>query len=242
MRILIVEDEPVHARFLASLLQAQLGADIDSLQHQKTLVGAECYLSENAVDLVFLDLNLYGENGFELLGRVAAGSFATVVVSAHTDQAIHAFEYGVLDFLSKPVTADRLATALQRFTENRYASRQFLRYFSFNDHGSVQVVPLADISHFISAGKQLHIVKSNGLRASCTRKISEVERILPSHFVRVHKSYIVNENSIAHLRPFPGGKYRITLKDGTTLPVSRNAYGHLRNSLLSQGAKALSAD
>src|SRR5271157_1945729 len=107
MRILIVEDEEMASRLLKNILIEILGEGIESIQVQRSLTASQCYLQDHTIDLLFLDLNLHVENGFALLASAAAGSFHTIVVSAHTDRAIEAFEYGVLDFVPKPYGEER---------------------------------------------------------------------------------------------------------------------------------------
>ncbi|TGN10401.1 response regulator transcription factor [Leptospira ilyithenensis] len=119
MNILIVEDEPIHARYLRRLLEKVLGNDIEAIFHEASLVQSENYLKESQIDLLFLDLNLFGENGFDLLNTVPTTNIFTIVVSGNTDQALSAFEYGVIDFIAKPVSEDRLRLALERYDSFR---------------------------------------------------------------------------------------------------------------------------
>lgn len=88
-----VEDEPLIARRLERVLREE---------------AAEGALSRGGVDIVFLDLNLNGRAGFDLVGDAAAGAFHTVVASALTERALEAFEVGVLDFMGKPFGAERV--------------------------------------------------------------------------------------------------------------------------------------
>ncbi len=112
MRILIVEDEPVTARYIKNLLEEIYHNKRYSISMQSNLLSSECFLLENQIDLLILDLNLNGENGFELLEQAVASSFHTIVVSGNIDKALLAFEYGVLDFIPKPFDVDRLQMAL----------------------------------------------------------------------------------------------------------------------------------
>ena len=74
MRILIVEDESVAAKGLEKLVREIYGKEITSLKIERSLLGSECFLEENSVDLVFLDLNLDGREGFDLLRTIIAES------------------------------------------------------------------------------------------------------------------------------------------------------------------------
>ncbi len=74
------------------------------------------------IDVLFLDLNLNGKDGFDLLKTSVSGAFHVIIISAHTEQALKAFEYGVLDFVGKPFNKERLARALDRVFERIHKS------------------------------------------------------------------------------------------------------------------------
>ena len=108
MRILIVEDEVSIARDIEWNCRQILKEECTGLRIEQTLESAVEYMAQHPVDLLLLDLNLSGKSGFELLKTASAGPFHTVIISAHTDRAIEAFRYGVLDFLPKPFERARL--------------------------------------------------------------------------------------------------------------------------------------
>ncbi|MEO1370054.1 MAG: response regulator, partial [Acidobacteriota bacterium] len=100
---MIVEDEALVARRLRRLLVDILGADRVEILWSPDLPDARRRLADGTrIDALFLDLNLNGRDGFDLLSEAVAGRFETIVVSAHAERAIEAFEYGVLDFIAKP--------------------------------------------------------------------------------------------------------------------------------------------
>ena len=108
MRILIVEDERVIAQRLERFIREQAPQRLTAIHRCTTLQEANAWLESNRVDAVFLDLNLHGKDGFELVKDAVTQYFHTIVVSAHTERAIEAFEIGVLDFIGKPFSADRI--------------------------------------------------------------------------------------------------------------------------------------
>ena len=116
LRIALVEDEEIVARRLQRLLGRVLGDRRTSITRLTNLHDALDYLADHPIDLLFLDLDLGGEDGFRLLGEAVAASFHTIIVSARHDQALRAFEYGVVDFVAKPYTEDRLRQAIERVT------------------------------------------------------------------------------------------------------------------------------
>ena len=94
MRLLIVEDELPIAEDIKEICQNLLGSKLSSIKIELTLGNALLYLSEKQIDVLLLDLNLSGKNGFEILKKMVSYSFHTIIVSANIDRAIEAYEYG----------------------------------------------------------------------------------------------------------------------------------------------------
>ena len=117
MKLLIVDVEPLIAQRIARFCRAILGQTLESLQIAGMFEEASAHLMEHPTDVLLLDLNLGGRDGMELLKASVAGSFHTIIVSANTENALRAFECGVLDFVPKPFTQERLAQALRRVTD-----------------------------------------------------------------------------------------------------------------------------
>jgi two-component system, LytTR family, response regulator LytT len=227
MKILIVEDEEMAGRMLRKILTDLLGERIESIQVQKSLISSRCFLWEHQVDLLFLDLNLQGQDGFELLKGATAGSFHTIVVSAHTDRALEAFEYGVLDFVAKPFTEERIQRALERYTDG--LTNSMLKYLSIISEGRVSLVPIENVHYIEACAKQVKIFQSDGSVVLCNKLLQNIEKILPAHYFRIHRSFIANLNEIREILSPPDRKYRVILNNGDTLPLSRNAYTMLKD-------------
>jgi len=115
LNILIIEDEPVHAKALKKTLDLILIEEDTQITFQESLQEAAEIIQLQRVNLIFLDLNLFGESGFELLDQLPNANVSTIVVSGNTDLALTAYEYGVIDFVPKPVIEDRLRLALERY-------------------------------------------------------------------------------------------------------------------------------
>jgi two-component system, LytTR family, response regulator LytT len=229
MRILIVEDEEMASRLLKNILIQILGGKIESIQVQRSLTASQCYVQDHTIDLLFLDLNLHGENGFELLASAAAGSFHTIVVSAHTDRAIEAFEYGVLDFVPKPYGEERIRKAFERYHEGLPNSR--LKYLSVARDGRISLIPIETINYIEAYDKQAKIYRTSGAIEICNKMLQSLEKILPPDYVRVHRSFIANLREIKELQMMPNRRSCIILNNGDVLPVSRNAYQLVREKI-----------
>lgn len=228
MRILIVEDEPVSARLLEDELRRQLGSHVESLRHERTLTGSQCHVWDHAIDLLFLDLDLRGEDGFGLLRAAAAGAFQTIVVSANTHRALEAFHFGVLDFLGKPLDPGRLELALARFKAQEL-QREGLRYLSVVEDGQVRIVPLDRILYVQADTKRSFLALKDGEKLPHNRSLKQLADLLPAaRFTRVHKSFIVPTDMIEGYRNLPGRNHEVVLRGGTTVPASRSAVREFR--------------
>jgi two-component system, LytTR family, response regulator LytT len=219
MRILIVEDEPLVAQRLERVVREVLGAELLSLYAATTLDAAISRL-ENADDIVLLlDLNLGGEDGFNLLRRAVAEPWSTIVVSGNTERALEAFELGVVDFVGKPFTAERLNIAFQRARERRGSARA--RYLAVAYAGNIEIVPLADVVAIHGDDDYSSVELANGQRRLHKRTLAELERLLPPEFLRVHRSHIANLQQARRLE----GRV-LKLANGSEVPVGR-AYARL---------------
>jgi two-component system response regulator LytT len=221
MRVAIVEDEAVVARRLVAALQRILGERLEGPGVFATLDDARVHLREHPVDLLFLDLNVGGRSGFELLQQAAAARFQTIVVSAHDEQAITAFEYGVVDFVAKPYTDERLAKALARAHEREPALRDRLRYLAVRDGESVRMVPLENVTFVQAAGDYSELHLDDGVTHLHDKSLRSLAVLLPDTFIRVHRSYIVHTGRVEAFRGEAGGRYALVLRGGAEVPVSR---------------------
>src|SRR6478735_8796777 len=189
LNLLIVEDEPPIARRIEKLARAALGPRLGSAHVAQTLDEADGHLAQTPVDVLLLDLNLHGRDGFELLARAVAGSFHTIVVSANTDQALRAFEYGTLDFVPKPVAPDRLARALARVTDAQNRSEFAARSLAVQKSGRIEPVSLDAVHYIKGAGPYSELVLAGGRTELHNKSLDKLLAILPPTFERVHKSY-----------------------------------------------------
>jgi DNA-binding LytR/AlgR family response regulator len=228
MRVLIVEDEPVAARRLARLCQELLSPSAPPPLVRASLADARDVLAERTVELVLLDLNLAGEDGFRLMEEAVAGSFHTVVVSASADQALRAFDLGVLDFVAKPYTRERLAKALTR-VQGRAAAP--LRTLAVRKGGGIVLVPLEAVAYIQGAGDYAELVLRNGGTELSEKSLERLEALLPADFVRIHRSYLVPLQDMARLWTLEGSRTAVELKDGTRLPVGRSRMKALKERL-----------
>jgi two-component system, LytTR family, response regulator LytT len=227
MRILILEDEKVAARGLQRMVQDILGREISWIGWEASLDACRDALAETPVDILFLDLNLNGENGFDLLQGAVAGSFHTIVVSANEDQALRAFEYGVLDFVPKPVSEERLRKAINRVKEANYAGKH-AKYLPIRKPKGIALIQLEDVSYFRGDGNYVEIRIKSGRSEYHRQSLDSLAKVLPPQFSRIHRSYIVDRRDVQSVVSHGGGRYEVELAGGAKLPLSRIYYKNFK--------------
>ncbi len=231
MHILIVEDERPTAEDIKLLVKQILKKEAASIHIETTLDDAFAYLETKPIDVMLLDLNLNSKDGFQLLKKAVSKSFHTIVISANTNRAIEAFEYGVLDFIPKPYNIDRIKIAFARLQSNHAVKGQAIKYLSIKKGHEVKVIPIEDVRFFKSANiyVELHLV---GNRVEIYDKaLKKLTPLLPFNYMRIHKSFIVNTDAVTEILTSGRGKYQVVLKSGDCLPVSRNKVAELKKIL-----------
>lgn len=227
MRILIVEDEAVVARRVETLLRRILGERLESIVCSATFDAASLALASNRIDVLLLDLNLGGEDGMELVRSSAACAFHTIIISANTEHALRAFEYGVLDFVPKPFTQERLAQALTRVTARITDAAAPAKFLAIRKMGRIETVAVGDIAYIRAAHNYSELVLRDGRVMLHDKGLEKLARSLAPAFERVHKSFLVRLSDIAAVHTHEGTRYEAELRDGQRLPIGRTRYRDL---------------
>ncbi len=228
MKILIIEDELMIARRSIRMTKQFFGEAIHSLQHCDSLSDGLDFISKNEIDLLLLDLNLNGENGFDILENMVALPFHTIIISAYKDKAITAFEYGVLDFVPKPFNEARLHQALERIETKQGEAKNQLKYLAIQKKGRQILIDIDQIVFIKGARIYTEVFLKNQKKEIHNKSLDRLEQLLPASFERIHKSYLVDMNQVSEILAASGGKYALVTKDGEQLPVSRSKYKSLK--------------
>lgn len=221
MNILIVEDEASIRDRLLRLTRSILGNRIQTLASADSLFDAETLLASKRFDVLLLDLNLNGEDGFGLLKSLATRSFHTIVVSAYSQRAIEAFELGVIDFVAKPFDQERLAKSFDRILGSDTTRSHFAKFLAVRSHTRVELIALEDIEYIQADGPCSLIVKTDGTQRPHDKMLKDLSPILPPSFERVHKSYIANLQAISGFKTGPDHKNLLTFPSSRQIPLSR---------------------
>ena len=253
MRVLVVDDEAPARQRLVDLLKKdpQVGAILEAANGNAAVE----LIRREALDLVFLDVQMPELDGLQVIETVGAAAMPlTVFVTAYDQHAIRAFEANALDYLLKPFSDERweaaLARAKARLEERNLhefargvlqmlAARpdpaRYIDRLVVKGSGATRFIRVAEIDWIEAAGVyvNLHVAGKELLHRAALNDLAA--QLDPHRFIRVHRSAIVNIDSILHLEPIGHGEFEILLKDGHRPKVSRtyrqNLEQRLRQSL-----------
>jgi len=187
-------------------------------------------------DILFLDIEMPGINGFSLLKKIEHKNFDVVFVTAYDHYAIKAIRFSALDYLVKPVDVDELKATVDRAIQKKNTSlpNQRLELLldqlsqpkkSFNriaipSHEGIQFIKVDDIIYLEANANYTHIYADNNLKYIVSRTIKDFEEILPPEiFIRIHNSYIINKDYLEKYIRGEGGQ--VVLSNGVVLDVAK---------------------
>ncbi|MDR3739894.1 MAG: LytTR family DNA-binding domain-containing protein [Terracidiphilus sp.] len=254
----LVDDEPLALERLERQLAqfseiAIAGRENDPTRAVEFLNNAEAA----TVDVLFLDIEMPGMNGFELLSRLKRQPFV-IFTTAYDQHALRAFEANTIDYLLKPIDAEQLTRAIEKLGRVRPVARaawqlspelpELLRGLTASLQGSPSAYPqriasrvgertvflsLADVTHFVAQDKLTYAVV-NGHNHCVDQSIAELERRLdPAKFLRIHRGALVNVDWVHEVNAWFAGKVALTLKDAahTQLTVARDRVRSVKEQL-----------
>jgi two-component system LytT family response regulator len=236
MRVIVADDEPLARARLRRLLQQM--HDVEIVAECTDGAAAAEAIRKLGPDAVFLDIQMPELDGFDVLAELGSTRpVAIIFVTAYDKHAIRAFEAQALDYLLKPVTAERLQVAVERarsqvrqtdidgklaaILRDVRSQPEWLERIAVGSRGRIAFVSTEDITRIESAGNyaRLFTGKENHLiRETLTGLESKLD---PRRFVRIHRSTIVNVTAVRELRPWFAGDSIVVLRDGTEVTLSR---------------------
>jgi two-component system, LytTR family, response regulator len=232
-KALIVDDERLARRELTFLLEKH--PEVEVVAEAATIAEALDALEKARPDIVFLDVQLPGESGFDLFERGVVSPHV-VFVTAFDEFAVRAFEVNALDYLVKPVNPARLAQSVSRFltrTHPAVPDKTRLRYEDsvlLNLGDARRFVKLASIVCVLAEGDYTRVITTAGQLGLVLRPLKEWERLLPErHFDRIHRSALINCEQVVKIEPWFSGSYRVHLRHlDEPLTMSRRHVGVFR--------------
>jgi two-component system LytT family response regulator len=224
--VLIVDDEPLARRFLRRLLMRDGG--LGDIRECANGIAARAEIARDPPDILFLDVEMPGLSGADLLGSLPAGAApVTVFTTAYSEHAIRAFELDACDYLLKPFNEARFAKALQRAKATVETARRGAKLALQSGGRTVLLDP--DQILLIAADDNYVQVRVEGRTYHHRATLAQVERALNAgSFLRVHRGFLVNMAHVREVSPLDQRRLQLSLRDGATAPVSRRYRDRVR--------------
>jgi two-component system, LytTR family, response regulator len=242
-KVIIIDDEPLARSIVKEYLQ----------KHPDLAIVQECNdgfeglkaIQQHEPDLIFLDIQMPKINGFEML-ELTEEPPAVIFATAFDEYAIKAFEAHAIDYLLKPFNQERFDKAIAKWNEQRNASvkdstKELLETASLSpaqnqrivikDGSKIKIIPVQDVFYLEAADDYVKVHTKDGYFLK-NKTMNHFEQALDNqHFVRSHRSYIVNIQQITRIDPYEKDNHVAILRSGAKVPVSRSGYGKLREVL-----------
>jgi len=251
LKTLIVDDEALARRIIRRLLKDE--PRVESIVEARNGDEAFELIRQISPDIVYLDIQMPGANGFELLEKLHRAKIPVmpviIFVTAFDEYALKAFEYHALDYLLKPFERERfkksfeLAVRLiaagdetdyrQRLAEllvNLQPKPEYLEWVSVRKDEAIALFKIDEIRWIEAQGNYVLLSLANEITQLLREKMDALEKKLdPQKFVRIHRSAIINVRFIKEIEVWGRGEHKIAMTDGKTFPVSRTYRNNFDN-------------
>jgi len=251
LNALLVDDELPACETLSWLLH-EYCPEVLVVNMVHSAKDARDFLTQYNIDVIFLDISMPGQNGFDLLSSLPENKYQVVFVTAHNEYAVKAFREAAIDYLLKPVDAAELKQAVLKVVERlsikgdinhnyERSIQEIITKFSTSSKLNRIAVPHSGGIHFIFAKDIVYMEADsnytifhlvNGSKIVASKTMAEFELQLPEGFFRIHKSFHINLSHVVEYIKKDGNS--VIMKDGSLLPVSRRKIQELIQALLIQ--------
>ncbi|MFZ1560284.1 MAG: LytTR family DNA-binding domain-containing protein [Saprospiraceae bacterium] len=247
IKAMIVDDEQSSIDLLKWLIR-QYCAEITEIRTARSVQDALAIIDEFQPEIVFLDIQMPHQSGFDLLMSIKQWNFEVIFTTAYNEYAIQAIRFSALDYLLKPIDESELIKAISRYKAKRiFAPEGQLLFNNFiqniqqedksnfklalSGSGEIKYVVLQDIIRLQAESNYTRIYFTSGKMFLSAKTLKEYDDILKGHkFLRVHRSHLVNP---LHIKSYDKQGF-LNLSDDTTVEVSRRKKEYFQ---LSMGGK-----
>lgn len=244
IKSIIVDDEAGNIENLRRLLQQFPTMEV--LAHADTVATAYDAIILYQPDLLFLDIQITGETGFDLLRKFSELNFEIIFITAYDQYGIQAIKFSALDYLLKPINMDELKMAIEKavdkiskkqknlnldnLLEYLQTNKKELRKIALPLQNEIRYVPIASICRFEASNNYARVFIENGETLLVCKTLKEFAGILKScDFIRTHQSHLVNIHFVKSYLKEDGGI--LLLNDKTKIPISKAHREEVKKSL-----------
>ncbi len=238
---ILVDDEKILLNGLQAMLK-KCAADVNIVAACTNVDEAKLKIEELKPQLLFLDINMPGKSGFDLLNEISTKNIEIIFITAHNSFAIQAFKYSAIDYLLKPIDEDELEMAIKKAIKKIEEShwKEGIDTFIHNIKATTQpqemklclpsisgfeVIEIKDIIFCHAEGAYTNFILKDNKKIMASRPLLDYEQLLESNsFIRVHKSSLININHIKQYKRGEGGS--VILSNGMEVEVSRRKKEH----------------
>jgi two-component system LytT family response regulator len=247
MRVIIVDDEITSSQVLEKLIQDYL-PELEVMAVCNTANDAVLKLNTIPIDLVFMDIELPGMTGFDILEKIPTINFDIIFTTAHSQFGIRAIQFSAIDYLLKPINTDELVEAVQRVKKHKAQSVPFekikvllenIQHYSNNSpfnriafptNDGMKLIHASEIIHCTSSSNYTTIYLKDKTKLLVSKTLKDIENVLNStHFCRIHNSHLVNTDFISRI--IKGDIHSVVMTDDTVIEVSRRKKDELYKML-----------
>ncbi len=234
---IIVDDEELAREDLKVLLKDF--SEIEIIGESETVEETKTLIKKLDPDLIFLDIQMPGKSGFDLLEEMQINA-KIIFVTAYDEYAIRAFEVNAKDYLLKPVNKERLSLALERLKTEQESEDNVQTKLESNDsiflmvNNHYQFVKIGSIIKITSAGNYSEIYTSSKLKGLVLKSLKDWEVKLPgNYFVRIHRNAIINLEYVDRVEGWFNYSYKVFLKEiDEPLVISRRYAAKLKERMI----------
>ena len=234
LNILIVDDEKNAREFLQKLIVRHFSNTCGCIDTAQDVQSAKDCLVDKRYDIVFLDIQLGKENGFDLLKQFAKRNFEVVFTTAHKEYALNAIKESAFDYILKPINYIDILAVFKKIEQQKVKDGLLERLYllntklsplsheytkiAFPTRDGMKLVHMADIMYCSASGSYSEVYLSDNSKITISKPLKYFEDVLPEKlFFRCHKSYFINLN---YADSYNDANKHIILTKGIEIPVS----------------------
>ncbi|PCI96028.1 MAG: DNA-binding response regulator [Flavobacteriales bacterium] len=234
----IIIDDEQNARENLKLILDDFCPDVNVVAQAGSASEARKLIAKHKPNLLFLDINMPNEDGFELLASIEEKNFAVIFITAHNQFALKALKAGAIDYIEKPIDIEDLQEAVAKINVedsgvgnvdynliktilNEYKNESKSDTIAVPTLNGYEIIKAEDIIHLEADESYTRIFLTDGTKCVSSMTIARYEKVLDTNtFFRVHKSHIINTRH--HLKEFNRHDGNIAIMDtGEVIPVAR---------------------
>ena len=224
IRTIIIDDEPSAVNVLALLLKKRCKDDVEVVATSTSPVEGRKLIEEHQPELVFLDIEMPGMTGVDLLRSFSNPSFRVIFVTAYDAYAVEAFRLSAVDYLLKPVEGDDIVKAVMKIKNDIVRNQNLIstqlqqleKFLMHNTNAETKIgigmadkilfVNISDIVYCEASGSYTNVFFQDGTKMVASKSLGDFESQLSPHkFFRIHHSYLINLNKVKEFQRHDGG-------------------------------------